>query len=173
MALPPIKIRNLITELGRVLYQDPQYQPHVGVDNIDDVVTIDVDATPYDLGILIGGRGVLKFATELIIAHMLGKHHEQVSLRYESGGKVNPPPYVDPRGPDPDVIQGLIEALASMINADHRILTSGKTKEDVLTAVFHTKSKTPPTVKSSIGRIIRVAGKANGFAAANYITSRD
>lgn len=162
------KIQALITEVARALYRDPKLKPKVSIDLRGSHVSIEIDASPYNPGLLIGERGSMKFAVQLLVGYALDVDPESsVSIGVSSSKKIEID-RTEPQPADAAKIRPVAEAIADLLGGSVKV----EAAETSAMAIFVLPPALANDVKPPLSKVIRACGKASGFSALPYVRTK-
>ena len=161
------KIETLLIEVVRALYSKPKLNPKVLIFRNGRSLGIEVDVSPWNPGLLIGERGSMKFALELLIGYATDLNAERdIDLHVASKGderiERTPPGKADKRRIEP-----IANALADLLSGT----VSVEAAETSVMALFKLDDEIAFDVKPPLSKVIRACGKAGGFNALPYVES--
>lgn len=159
------KIEKLIGELVRALYSKPRLNPKIEIFRRGHRLEIDVDVSPWNPGLLIGERGSMKFALELLISYALGLGGERgVHIHVESSAREGIE-RTEPGKVDGKKLKPISNAIAGLLDGKSEIDQGSKS----VMVHFYLPQKFARDVKPPISKVIRACGKAAGFNALPYV----
>lgn len=127
--------------------------------------TIEVDVSPYNPGLLIGKRGSMKFAVQLLVGYALDLDPERgVSIEIVSTKKVE----IErtPAAPaEASKIEPVAVAIADLLGGEVKV----EAAETSAMAIFKLPRHFARDVKPPLSKVIRACGKASGFSALPYV----
>jgi len=151
----------MITELARAIYRDQTMQPRFKWS--DRQLTIDIG--DRDPGILIGGRGSVKFAIQNLVAWQANRHPEAQRIHIASHGAQERVKSSPEQPPDTTKLQRWFDAVCALLG--------GKGTLEQSTTMVHGRIVVPSDTISRLAthlhRLFRIAGKSNGFGATLYL----
>ena len=160
-------IEILLKTAIRTLIREPEFEPNIAIVNEGSWVEIIGDMEPFDMSVVIGRHGSLKFAMQSLIAHYLGKHHEDIDLLFQSSGATLIPRNNRRNDPKVEEMQGLYEAMLAMVPE-----ATGEPLEPSRT-MLHGRIQMPEYLIKEVGyhmhRLFGAAAASNGFPATLYI----
>lgn len=159
-------IRSLLTAATRTLLRRPDAEPEISINQGRDGIDIHVDCSPFDMSVLIGKNGSMKFALQNLIAHERGLDHWNVNLRFASSG-TDTVSRCEGHPPEPRSIEELYEAMADMVpEAKVEPLEMSRT-------MVHGRMQMPEEMMRRIGyhlrRVFTTGAKSHGFPGTLYL----
>jgi predicted RNA-binding protein YlqC (UPF0109 family) len=159
------KIENAITKTVRALYSKPRLNPTVDIFRRGRRLEIEVDVSPWNPGLLIGERGSMKFAIQLLIAYAFGFDTERGVNIHVSSSKKKEITRTEPSEADGAKLKPLADAIAILLDGRADIDQGSKS----VMVHFFLPRDIARDVKPPLSKVIRAAGKAAGFNALPYI----
>jgi predicted RNA-binding protein YlqC (UPF0109 family) len=162
------KIENLITKVVRGLYSKPRLKPGVTIDRRGRRVEIEVDVSPWNPGLLIGERGSMKFALELLIGYAFDLDGERDVNIHVASTKKKEIERTVPGAADPKKVRPIAEAIAILFDGDFEVDSGSKS----VMVHFTLPREIAHDVKPPLSKVIRACGKAGGFSALPYVHAK-
>lgn len=161
------KIAKLLKEVVRTLYSKPEIDPEISFFRNGRKLGIEVDVSPWNPGILIGERGSMKFALEILIGCALDLDAERdIDLHVASSNR-EPIERTPPGDADIARIEPTAIAIADLLDGTVKI----EAAQTSVMAIFEFPDEIAFDVKPPLSKIIRSCGKAGGFNALPYVGS--
>jgi len=161
-----IQAEQLIAAVSRALFRDPIFEPTVQCDGGRDGIDIHARLDPYDMAVMIGKGGSMKFAMQKLIAHQLGRDESEINLQFASTNKIRIE-RVQPGPPDIGIMKPLFTAMTAMVATRGAALEMSET---IITGRIKLGTEEDTNdIGYHLHKLWRASGKANGFASSLYL----
>jgi predicted RNA-binding protein YlqC (UPF0109 family) len=159
------KIEKLLIEVVRALYSKPDLTPKVELFRKGRSLGIEVDVSPWNPGLLIGERGSMKFALELLIGYATGLDAEREIDLHVSSSDREPINRTEPGPADAERIIPIANAVANLLSGSVKV----EAAETSVMAIFELPPGVAYDMKPPLSKVIGACGKAGGFNALPYV----